>query len=95
MRIRFTPTARKQFLSAIAYIYKENPKAAFDFKNRVEKTLSRLNKFPLSGRLIPEFPGLPFREVIISPYRFFYRVQEKTVWIAAVWHGAQLPEEPV
>ena len=95
MRIRFTPTARKQFLSAIAYIYKENPKAAFDFKNRVEKTLSRLNKFPLSGRLIPEFPGLPFREVIISPFRFFYRVQEKTVWIAAVWHGAQLPEEPV
>jgi toxin ParE1/3/4 len=56
------------------------------------KKLSRLNKFPLSGRLIPEFPGLPFREVIISPYRFFYRVQEKTVWIAAVWHGAQLPE---
>ena len=95
MRIRFTPTARKQFLSAIAYIYKENPKAAFDFKNRVEKTLSRLNKFPLSGRLIPEFPGFPFREVIISPFRFFYRVQEKTVWIAAVWHGAQLPEEPV
>jgi toxin ParE1/3/4 len=92
VRILFTPTARKQFLSAIAYIYKENPKAAFDFKNRVVKTLSRLNKFPLSGRLIPEFPGLPFREVIISPYRFFYRVQEKTVWIAAVWHGAQLPE---
>jgi toxin ParE1/3/4 len=92
VRILFTPTARKHFLSAIAYIYKENPKAAFDFKNRVEKTLSRLNKFPLSGRLIPEFPGLPFREVIISPYRFFYRVQEKTVWIAAVWHGAQLPE---
>ena len=77
MRIRFTPTARKQFLSAIAYIYKENPKAAFDFKNRVEKTLSRLNKFPLSGRLIPEFPGLPFREVIISPYRFFLQGSRK------------------
>jgi toxin ParE1/3/4 len=94
VRIRFTPTARKQFFSAIAYIYKENPKAAFEFKNKSEKTLSRLKTFPLSGRSIPEFPGLPFREVIIYPYRFFYRVVGKTVWIAAVWHGSQLPEEP-
>jgi len=94
LRIRFTPTARKQFFSAIAYIYKENPKAAFEFKNKSEKRLSRLKEFPLSGRLVPEFPRLPFREVIIYPYRFFYRVTGKTIWIAAVWHGAQLPEEP-
>jgi hypothetical protein len=25
----------------------------------------------------------------VSPYRFFYRVEKKTVWILAVWHGAQ------
>ncbi len=48
----------------------------------------------LSGRRLPEFPDLPFREVIVAPYRFFYRVKEKTVWIVAVWHIAQLPKEP-
>jgi hypothetical protein len=36
----------------------------------------------------------PFREVIITLYRFFYRVKDKTVWIVAVWHGAQLPRQP-
>ncbi|MEK6776027.1 MAG: type II toxin-antitoxin system RelE/ParE family toxin [bacterium] len=55
---------------------------------------SPLRKFPHSGRALPEFPELPFREVIVAPYRFFYRVKEKTVWIVAVWHGAQLADEP-
>jgi hypothetical protein len=30
----------------------------------------------------------------VAPYRFFYRVADKTVWVVAVWHGAQIPEEP-
>ena len=94
MIIRFTPSARAQFLAAIAYIYRENPIAVVGFRHKAEKVLSRLRRFPQSGRTLPEFPDLPFREVIVAPYRFFYRVKEKTVWIVAVWHGAQLPEEP-
>ena len=95
MKVLFTPSGRKQFLDAIAYIYHENPIAAVAFKRKAEKVLSRLRKFPQSGRVLPEFPDLPFREVIVPPYRFFYRVKEKTVWIVAVWHGAQLPDEPI
>jgi len=57
--------------------------------------LRRLEKFPESGRVIPEFPELPHRELIVAPYRFFYRVKGKTVWVVAVWHGAQLPGEPM
>ncbi len=94
MKVLFTPSGRDQFLSAIAYIYRESPAAAVTFRRKAEKILSRLRKFPQSGRVLPEFPDLPFREVIVTPYRFFYRVKEKTVWIVAVWHGAQLPKEP-
>ena len=94
MKVRFTPSARTQFLAAIAYIYRENPTAAVAFRHKAEKVLSRLQKFPQSGRRLTEFPDLPFREVIVAPYRFFYRVKEKTVWIVAVWHSAQLPKEP-
>ena len=75
---------RAQFLAAIAYIYRENPTAAVAFRHKAEKALSRLQKFPQSGRVLPEFPDLPFREVIVTPYRFFYRVKEKNVWIVAV-----------
>jgi toxin ParE1/3/4 len=34
------------------------------------------------------------RQSIVAPYRFFYRVKGDTVWVVAIWHGAQLPEEP-
>ena len=94
MNIRFTPTARLQFLDAVAYIHRDNPAAATEFRHKAEKVLSRLIKFPESGRLLPEFPDLPFREVIVTPYRFFYRIKDNSVWIVAVWLGAQLSHEP-
>lgn len=94
MKIRFTPSGRLQFLEALSYIRRDNPQAALKFRQRAERALRRLGRYPESGRLVPEFPDLPFREVIVAPYRFFYRVEQKTVWIVAVWHGAQSPQEP-
>jgi plasmid stabilization system protein ParE len=46
---------------------------------------------------VPEFPRPDLRQVIVDPYRFFYTLDEprKTVWVVAVWHGAQLPAEPL
>ncbi len=94
MKVLFTPTGRHQFLEAVAYIFRDKPSAAVSFHRKAAKSLSRLKRFPESGRIIPEFPDLPFREVIVKPYRFFYKVKDKVVWIVAVWHSAQLPEDP-
>lgn len=94
MRILFTPSGRRQFLEAIAYINRDKPSAAINFRKKAEKSLSRLKKYPESGRPLPEFPELPFREVIVSPYRFFYKIKDNDAWIVAVWHDAQLPEDP-
>jgi plasmid stabilization system protein ParE len=94
MKVKFTPSARTQFLAAIAYIYRDRPSAAINFRKNAEKVLSRLLKFPRSGRVLPEFPDLPFREIIVPPYRFFYSIKKNAVWIVAVWHSAQLPKEP-
>jgi toxin ParE1/3/4 len=94
VRVRFTPTGRVQFLAAIAFIRRENPVAAAHFRQRAEQALRRLEQFPESGRVVPEFPDLPYREVIVPPYRFFYRIKEAVAWVVAVWHGAQPPQEP-
>jgi len=94
VKVQFTPSARTQFLSALSYIRKDNPSAAVNFRKRTEIILRRLEDFSESGRIIPEFPELPYREMIISPYRFFYKIKIDIVWIVAMWHGAQLPREP-
>ena len=95
MIIRFTLGGRRQFLAAVRYIAEQNPPAARRFRVRAEKSLRRLERFPASGRHLPEFPELPHREVIVRPYRFFYRVRGTVVWVVAVWHGAQVPRRPV
>ena len=94
MRVRFTPSARAQFLAAVDTIRQHNATAARQFRQRGGKALERLGRFPQSGALVAEFPELPFREVYVKPYRFFYRTQGKTVWVVAVWHGAQIPRQP-
>ncbi len=102
MKVRFTASGRIQFLAAIAYIFlaaiayirRDDPSAASGFRSDAERRLRRLQRFPMSGRHVPESPDLPYRELIIAPYRFFYRVEGETVWIVAVWHGAQLPQAP-
>jgi toxin ParE1/3/4 len=94
LRLRFTPTARAQFKHAVSFIHKDSPEAAKRFRDRAESVLRRLAEFPDSGRRLPEFPDLPYREVIVNPYRFFYRPDGDTIWVVAVWHSAQLPTKP-
>ena len=53
-----------------------------------------LVRFPDSGRVIPEFAQLGFREVLVDSYRFFYRAKGDTVWVVGAWHDAQIPDEP-
>jgi plasmid stabilization system protein ParE len=93
-RVRFTRSGRKQLLDAIAYIKRDNPTAARRFRQRAEGALRRLERFSASRRVLPEFPELPYREVIVAPYRFFYRVVGRTAWVVGVWRGAQIPEDP-
>lgn len=93
-RIDFTPRARARFLAAMDYIRTERPSAARAFRDRSTDSLKRLIRFPESGRTIPEFPELGFREVLVGRYRFFYRLQGDVVWVVGVWHDAQIPDDP-
>jgi len=94
VKVRFTPSGRMQLLSAIGYIQRGDPEAAVRFRNRAKQVLRRLLRFPESGRLIPEFPDLPVRGVIVPPTRFFYRREGSVIWVVAAWHGAQMPAAP-
>jgi toxin ParE1/3/4 len=94
VKIRFANTAKISLHSAINFIRKDNPTAAANSLERVEKTIRRLEKYPDSGRRIPEYPELPYRELLVLPYGFFYKIDGKTIFIVAVWHTAQIPIEP-
>jgi len=94
VKIRFANTAKISLHSALNFIHQDNPTAAVNFLERVEKTLRRLEKHPESGRRIPEYPELPYRELLVLPYRLFYKIDGKRIIYVAVWHTAQIPIEP-
>ena len=58
--------------------------------------VSRLETFPASGRVVPEYDREDVREVIHAPYRIVYRhlERENEVHILMVFHAArQLPNQ--
>jgi plasmid stabilization system protein ParE len=94
MKVKFTPSARAQFLAALAYVAADNATAARRVRARVEKVLLHLLSYPNSGRRLPEFPALPHRELIVAPFRLFYRLNGDVLWVVALWHSAQYPRAP-
>ena len=63
------------------------PKAAKRLANKIRDAVLRLQAHPHSGRLVPEFPGGGYREVIVTPYRVVYELSGDKVVILRVWHG--------
>ncbi|MDY0213384.1 MAG: type II toxin-antitoxin system RelE/ParE family toxin [Desulfuromonadaceae bacterium] len=94
MKIVFTPSVHDQFMRVLAYIRRDNSSEAILFRYKTEKILLRLKDQPESGRALSEFPESHFREVIVAPYRFFYRVKDNVIWIVAAWHDAQISFRP-
>ena len=92
--VQFTPPARAQLLAAMSYLRANKPSAVGAFRTRTFEALSRLAEFPDSGRVIPEFPQLGFRDVLVGSHGFFYRVVGGTIWVVGVWHDAQIPQQP-
>ncbi|MEN6320245.1 MAG: type II toxin-antitoxin system RelE/ParE family toxin [Syntrophaceae bacterium] len=46
--------------------------------------IERLGDFPKSGRIVPEFGIANLREIIYSPFRIIYRIDEKRVRVVRV-----------
>ena len=80
-----------QDLDAIAdYIALDNRAAARRLVQQVFAAVRMLQKFPLMGSVPTELSGLPYRQLIISPCRVFYRVEKNVIYIVHVLRGEQL-----
>jgi plasmid stabilization system protein ParE len=81
-------------LEVVQYIRTDDPAAAQRFGKEIKQKVTRLARFPNSGRIVPEFPTSGLREVIVGQYRIIYRVlsRKSRVEILTVHHGARQVE---
>ena len=87
MKVVWTRPALRHLREAREYIAIDNPAAAADQIERIEKSVSKLVVFPMMGRKgmrasTREFP------IPGTPYIVIYRVAKDKLQILAVLHGA-------
>ena len=90
-RIIWSPQALEDLDVIREFIAVDAPRTARSFIQRIFKAVERLERFPLSGALVPELRGNEFREIRLKKYRIIYRVHsEDRVEIVTVYHSSRL-----
>jgi len=72
------------------YIALDSPNSAQKWVDLIFQVVERLERFPKSGRIVPEIKQDDFREIIHGNYRIIYRLQSESVSILTVRHGRQI-----
>lgn len=89
MKIRWSVPAADDVERICAWIERDNPEAARRIAATIYNGVSQLQIFPGLGRVSIRVKG--WRELVFPPlpYIVVYRVQEDSIEIARVFHGAQ------
>jgi addiction module RelE/StbE family toxin len=89
-KVTWTEQALEDLEAICLFIARDAPRYAELFADQVFKATDRLEDFPLSGRVVPEFGREDIREIIFGNYRIIYRVLTKEVEVLTVHHGARV-----
>ena len=90
-QIRLLRVAEEDFNEIISFIADDNPTAANSIADKIEKNIELLSENPMLGR-IPrdeDIKNLGYRYIIIQNYIVFYTIEERTIFIHRILHGAR------
>ena len=87
--IRWTVDARRDIHAIREYVALYSPTYAATLIEGILSAVSRLEHFPLSGRIVPEFENEAIRELIVGDYRVVYALEREGVDILIVAHGSR------
>jgi plasmid stabilization system protein ParE len=90
-KLIWSPAARDDLHDIIVFIARNDSERAMSFGYKLISEINRLQEFPESGRIVPEYRNAVIREIIFRPYRIVYRVHpdSRVCEIARVWHSAR------
>jgi toxin ParE1/3/4 len=78
-----------------AYIAADNPSAADRLIGKITSRVAQLESIPRLGTPYPDGSQPLVRQLIVKPYRIFYRIHEERllIQILDVWHSARREPE--
>ena len=90
-QIRLPLIAEEDLTEIISFIAADNPIAANSLADKIEKNIELLSENPMLGR-IPrdeDIKNLGYRYIIVQNYIVFYTIEEKTIFVHRILHGAR------
>ncbi|HEX8692838.1 MAG TPA: type II toxin-antitoxin system RelE/ParE family toxin [Longimicrobium sp.] len=96
MKLIWSPLALERVVEIGEYIARDRPQAAADWVDSIFASVRHLERFPLSGRSVPESTRSDLREIIHGRYRVIYRLDPDYLIVLTVRHAAQelRPDDP-
>jgi len=88
--VRWTPQASDDLEAITQFVAQDSPHYASLFVLNVFEAVERLERFPNSGRTVPEKHDPNIRQIILGNYRIVYRVGDDVAQILTIHHGARL-----
>jgi len=91
--VKLSAKAWEDLSALLEYIDDQSPATASRYALEIPAALERLESFPESGRLVPEFldEGIRrWREILFENQRILYRVEESAVVVVRIVDGRQL-----
>jgi plasmid stabilization system protein ParE len=75
--IKWTKRAFADLYSIYEFIARDSKRYAQIQVEDIQNAVSKLNRFPMMGHYLPEFPHLPYREILVGNYRVLYRFEKE------------------
>ena len=88
--VRWTTQAADDLELIAEFIAHDSPQYASLFVVDVLTAVERLERFPESGRIVPEKNDPKVREIILGNYRIVYRRRVDVAELLTIHHGARL-----
>ncbi len=90
VKISWSQLALDDLKNIHAYIALDSQYYATNFIDKLVKKIKLLEKYPSSGRIVPEFENAEIRELIEGKYRIVYKLGESEVTILRIQNFAKL-----
>ena len=90
-QVRLLKIAEEDFTEIVSYIAADNLKAANTPTIKIEKNLELLSENSKMGRISrdEEIRTLGYRYIIVQNHIIFYTIEERTILIHRILHGAR------
>lgn len=90
-RIEWSKTSLGDLRDMVRFIAKDDPRTAERFGERLIRRIEETALFPRTGRIVPEYRNETVREVVVTPYRLIYEIDDGrgVLNVLRIWHGAR------